>query len=392
MRQRPTVHLQVLELESRCLLSGLPGIEADPLGQPFDQPEHPRHNLAAIQPWKKPEPADTGAGAVSTQPPRVAEPAAAPVHAAPPVLPVAIQPASGSHRGGTPPTVQETVTSAAGGGSWVVNKNHSETTKTAWGFFGLLNARSYNSLARPTDDIHTIWGGWVATPYQTNGVLNSYATRNTNKLGAKYTAHAIAMGTVTAAGAVDYTWTAVGSKWGVDIDPTVGIVPGESAVANIRIQDPVTFPDLSPTDGPFSVQFTPDGSWSVDFPPQNPDEGIVYDASVSISGSAGSSIAGYGNIFSYEIDLAPGSVQVQVTSSPRLGWDNNYVAQSIANSYSWDGEYMTYNGGPLLATGIPIPACGGQADVAQIGLHSDCISQATFSMDQNVEATVTSPA
>jgi len=286
-----------------------------------------------------------------------------------------------------PNVIQETIKAPGPGlGAWIVTSAHTETRTTPFGYFNFIGARSNNPIARPRpEDQHLTNGSPAITPYiRPTGALASYATRRTAVTGVRYNPFAQSSATVTAATPPVYTWTGVGSSWGVTVTGPTGIVPGETALANIRIRDPVSFGPLSPSDGPFTVQFDPTGSWSIDFPPQDPENGIVYDATVTISGSAQSGTEGYENLFDYTLIITPGNVQAVIHSNPNLGWDNGYMAAQIVASYSWDGEFMTYNGGPLVASGIPVPqSCN--------PIGGECAPSTDFAMGQDVTAVVTTP-
>jgi hypothetical protein len=178
-----------------------------------------------------------------------------------------------------------------------------------------------------------------------------------------------------------YSWTGAGFRWGI----VVANVPpgkGEEASANIRVQDPVMFPNLNQNDKSFDVQFDPAGSWSNDFPLQDHSNGLVYNAAVTITGDATSNLFGYAKIFDYTINLAPGQVSVSVHSTRALRWDDTAVAEQIAHAYTWDGEYMTYTGGPLVAANIPVFGFG-----TGPGLQS-----AQFSLSEELTATATYPS
>lgn len=378
MQRNFSVRLHVVELEKRCLLTSL---FADPLGQPFEPPAAQHHMPAIVgQMPKRDHQAEehTAAPASSPSPVR-AEPTGTPAPMPAPVrLPV---PPSG-------PTIHAAVRSTEGAvGRWTITEAHAEKTYSAYGYYLLVNARSYNSSTDKPNDIDTISGSPKTTAYVLPGfdTYGTYSTRPTAKAGTKFTTDALAQAQTLLCGIGWQKWTGQGSSWAItvsDADPA----PGEQAVASIRIQDPAIFPKQDPSsNGPFDVQFDPAGSWSVDFPPPGPVNG--YNASVTITGNAASNSPGYENVFGYIINLGPGSVDVQVTSSPKLGWDNNYVAQQIASAYSWDGEFMTYNGGPLTATAIPVPPSipTGQNQAGTGG----GLSNAIFATSQEVNATVT---
>jgi hypothetical protein len=210
------------------------------------------------------------------------------------------------------------------------------------------------------------------------GAVQSYSTRKLTISGIKYDPQAQAFASVTAAAAGSYTWTGAGSSWGIVVNGATDVVPGEEAVANIRIQDPVVIPDVQESDRSFNVQFDPAGSWSIDFPPPDRADGLVYDAAVTITGAAGSTVFGYQDIFSYTIALTPGHVQAMVTSNPYLKWDDAAVAQAIAQAYTWHSEFMTYSGGPLAAT---FPVFG----------YGPGLSSASFDLSEEVTADVTLP-
>jgi hypothetical protein len=365
----------VLELEDRSSPSGASGLDWSP-DNPFDAPPERAHpvSLVSSDPLsKKPESIDSS---TSSAPTLARNPVAT-------FMPVPAGPANpllrSNARDQAPPVIHETVKASGPAiGNWTVNKKHSETTNTPWGWFTIIHAHAENNQDKPAREEKTLLGSPTALTYLKNGAMQSYRTKLMMRPGAKYTPSARAVGTVTAVTPGSYTWTGAGSSWGVVVNGPTGVVPGEQAEAGIRIQDPVTFPDLQASDRSFTVQFDPAGSWSIDFPPQNRADGIVYQASVTITGAAGSTVPGYDAIFSYSIALTPGHVQVGVTSNPSLKWDDAYVAQTIANAYTWDGDFMTYNGGPLTAT-IPVFGFGRG------------LSSASFDLSQDETADVTVP-
>jgi hypothetical protein len=366
----------VLELEDRSSPSGVSSLDwspDSPFGPPPQASDH-RPLLTSGALPKKPDIADPSPSVPpSSSRAEVAAPVSVPAQQADPLL--------RANDRGAPPTIHETVRASGPAiGTWTVTKKHSETKQTPFGWFTTISASISNTLGMPWKERNQIFNGTPTkfTYTGANGALQSYSTRKLTTSGIKYDPLAQAFASVTAAAAGSYTWTGAGSSWGIIVNGAMGVAPGEEAVANIRIQDPVTFPDIQESDRSFTVQFDPAGSWSIDFPPQDRADGIVYNAAVTITGAASSTVFGYDAIFSYSIALTPGHVQVGVTSDPYLKWNDSAVAQGIANAYTWDGEHMTYNGGPLAAT---LPVFG----------YGPGLSSASFNLSQEETATVTVP-
>jgi len=130
------------------------------------------------------------------------------------------------------------------------------------------------------------------------------------------------------------TWSGDGTLHGITVLAGIGAFPNEKALTNVTALDPAHFEEIKAGEQ-FDVNFSDEGSWSYQFPNA---PWVHYDsASASISGSASTTIGGYGNLFSYSIVLEhDGDHSVAFSSNPSLGLNDVAIAAQIDAGYQWD--------------------------------------------------------
>ena len=250
-------------------------------------------------------------------------------------------------------------------GSWEVITRHTCTQQRppAQGYFLLVHVRSFHNMDnRPPggpNDIHSIRGSLVVTPYV---VGIPYSTRQTTRDmqpgPGKFTSEARSIATVTAMAPPNYTWTGAGTRFGIVVNGPTGVIVGEQALANVNIFDPLTIYDVT-VGQTFTVTHNQNGSWSYEFP-TFAEAGMNYTASANITGSAGSDVPGFENLFRYNISLTnTGSLNVSFSSNPALGLNDQEMVQAIRDGYTFDaGAGNWIYSGPSISVTFAAPTPG----------------------------------